>query len=214
MRRCPAVVVTASRHMNPRTNFSAATNYTTFASDYGDQYQVLARRGRQREHAHDGMGSSSRVARAPAAAFGTTARVTAKVPETLLVAGDLAADCVLSRHRAVVDADPRSGDLRRSRRSTCSCRRASSSSRARSALVATTRRRTGRPLPPTTSSPMPSRAFRSSTISSRSICWSPASCTATTCRQVDMRVGKILRFGRTRTLVGVDIYNLFNANPV
>ena len=28
-----------------------------------------------------------------------------------------------------------------------------------------------------------------------------------------MRVGKILRFGRTRTLVGVDIYNLFNANP-
>ena len=32
-------------------------------------------------------------------------------------------------------------------------------------------------------------------------------------RQVDMRVGKILRFGRTRTLVGVDIYNLFNANP-
>ena len=32
-------------------------------------------------------------------------------------------------------------------------------------------------------------------------------------RQVDMRVGKILRFGRTRTLVGVDVYNLFNANP-
>ena len=32
-------------------------------------------------------------------------------------------------------------------------------------------------------------------------------------RQVDMRIGKILRFGRTRTLVGVDIYNLFNANP-
>jgi hypothetical protein len=31
-------------------------------------------------------------------------------------------------------------------------------------------------------------------------------------RQVDMRVGKILRFGRTRTLVGVDIYNLFNSN--
>ena len=32
-------------------------------------------------------------------------------------------------------------------------------------------------------------------------------------RQVDLRVGKILRFGRTRTLVGVDVYNLFNANP-
>jgi hypothetical protein len=31
--------------------------------------------------------------------------------------------------------------------------------------------------------------------------------------QVDLRVGKILRFGRTRTLVGFDIYNLFNDNP-
>ena len=32
-------------------------------------------------------------------------------------------------------------------------------------------------------------------------------------RQVDLRVGKILRFGRTRTLVGIDVYNLLNANP-
>jgi hypothetical protein len=31
---------------------------------------------------------------------------------------------------------------------------------------------------------------------------------------VDMRVAKILRFGRTRTNVGFDIYNIFNANPV
>jgi hypothetical protein len=31
--------------------------------------------------------------------------------------------------------------------------------------------------------------------------------------EVDVRVAKILRFGRTRTNVGVDIYNLFNANP-
>jgi hypothetical protein len=31
--------------------------------------------------------------------------------------------------------------------------------------------------------------------------------------QVDLRVGKILRFGRTRTLVGFDLYNLFNVNP-
>jgi len=28
-----------------------------------------------------------------------------------------------------------------------------------------------------------------------------------------LRVGKILRFGRTRTLAAIDIYNLFNANP-
>jgi hypothetical protein len=31
--------------------------------------------------------------------------------------------------------------------------------------------------------------------------------------QVDLRVTKILRFGRTRTNVGFDLYNLFNANP-
>ena len=29
---------------------------------------------------------------------------------------------------------------------------------------------------------------------------------------VDMRFGKILRFGRTRTNVGIDLYNLFNGN--
>src|SRR5262249_4714841 len=30
--------------------------------------------------------------------------------------------------------------------------------------------------------------------------------------QVDMRVAKLLKFGRTRTNVGIDIYNLFNSN--
>ena len=32
--------------------------------------------------------------------------------------------------------------------------------------------------------------------------------------QVDMRVGKILRLGRTKTSINLDIYNLFNANTV
>ena len=31
--------------------------------------------------------------------------------------------------------------------------------------------------------------------------------------EVDLRVAKIIRFGCTRTNVGVDIYNLLNANP-
>jgi len=31
--------------------------------------------------------------------------------------------------------------------------------------------------------------------------------------EVDFRIAKLLRFGRTRTNVGVDIYSLFNANP-
>ena len=30
---------------------------------------------------------------------------------------------------------------------------------------------------------------------------------------VDLRIAKIFRYGRTRTQVGVDVYNLFNANP-
>jgi hypothetical protein len=31
--------------------------------------------------------------------------------------------------------------------------------------------------------------------------------------QVDLRAAKIIRVGRTRSLVGIDLYNLFNANP-
>ena len=32
--------------------------------------------------------------------------------------------------------------------------------------------------------------------------------------QLDLRLGKVLRFGRTRTKVNLDINNVFNANPV
>jgi len=32
--------------------------------------------------------------------------------------------------------------------------------------------------------------------------------------EIDLRVAKILRFGRTRTNVGFDIYNILNANPI
>jgi hypothetical protein len=32
--------------------------------------------------------------------------------------------------------------------------------------------------------------------------------------QVDLRLSKILRFGRTRTNVGVDIFNIFNTNAI
>jgi hypothetical protein len=32
--------------------------------------------------------------------------------------------------------------------------------------------------------------------------------------QVDFRVGKVIRFGRARTSLNLDVYNLFNANTV
>jgi hypothetical protein len=32
--------------------------------------------------------------------------------------------------------------------------------------------------------------------------------------EIDMRFAKIVRLGRTRTNVGVDVYNILNANPV
>ncbi len=32
--------------------------------------------------------------------------------------------------------------------------------------------------------------------------------------QVDLRIGKVLRYGRTRTLANIDLYNLFNASTV
>jgi hypothetical protein len=30
--------------------------------------------------------------------------------------------------------------------------------------------------------------------------------------QLDFRIGKVLRFGRTKTALNVDLYNVFNAN--
>ena len=32
--------------------------------------------------------------------------------------------------------------------------------------------------------------------------------------EIDLRIAKVLRFGRTRTTAGVDIYNLINSNAV
>jgi hypothetical protein len=32
--------------------------------------------------------------------------------------------------------------------------------------------------------------------------------------QLDIRVGKVLRYGRTRSVLSVDLFNALNANPV
>ena len=98
---------------NPRTNFSAATNYTTFTSDYGDQYQVLARRGRERELApeerpgHPGRHEHGARRSRQLRDHGKGSRVTPHRRPRRLAAGSL-----LSRDGAVADADPRPGELR------------------------------------------------------------------------------------------------------
>jgi hypothetical protein len=37
---------------------------------------------------------------------------------------------------------------------------------------------------------------------------------ATRVTEIDLRIAKVLRFGRTRTTAGVDIYNLINSNAI
>ena len=72
--------------LNPRTNFSAATNYTTFASDYGDMSQYW--------HGVD-VNVNARLANGFVVQGGTSTgrgvrdncEITAQVPELLLVAG-------------------------------------------------------------------------------------------------------------------------------
>ena len=98
---------------NPRTNFSAATNYTTFASDYGDQSQVLARRGHQRE-----LATAERPGRPGRHQHGPwhqgQLRGHREGPRVAPRPRRLAAALVLPRRRTVADADPRPGDLRHS----------------------------------------------------------------------------------------------------
>ena len=42
----------------------------------------------------------------------------------------------------------------------------------------------------------------------------PATLWGARTNNIDLRIGKILRFGTTRTQVGVDIFNLLNADTV
>ena len=42
----------------------------------------------------------------------------------------------------------------------------------------------------------------------------PATLWGARTKNIDMRIAKILRYGNTRTQVGVDIYNLLNADTV
>ena len=107
---------------------------------------------------------------------------------------------------------PRSGDSRRTRfRGSTSWSAARGQSRPR----VTSRRTSWRTTP--TSLPILERCHSADPSrvvppTSPSTCWSRRRSIRSNRNNIDLRVSKILRFGRTRTQVGFDIYNLLNAD--
>ena len=198
---------------NPRTNFSAATNYTTFASDYGDQYQYW--------HGVD-VNVNTRLRNGLVVQGGTSTgrgirdncEITAKVPEALLTGVPAtwqpASSCHvtepwLTQIRGLATYVVPKVDVQLSasfqfKPGTLGLGGNDSASNGTSvaANYVVTNAVAGTPL-----------LNNQQTVN----LLEPGQLYGDYVRQVDMRVGKILRFGRTRTLVGVDIYNLFNANP-
>jgi hypothetical protein len=197
---------------NPRTNFSAATNYTTFASDYGDQYQYW--------HGVD-VNVNARMTNGLVIQGGTSTgrgvrdncEITAKVPEALLsglppawqqVSACHVAEPWLTQIRGLATYVVPRIDVQLSasfqfKPGTLGLGGNDSASNGNSvnANYVVTNAIAGIPL-----------LNNQQTVN----LLQPGELYGDYVRQVDMRVGKILRFGRTRTLVGVDIYNLFNSN--
>jgi hypothetical protein len=197
---------------NPRTNFSAATNYTTFASDYGDQYQYW--------HGVD-VNVNARLTNGLVVQGGTSTgrgvrdncEITAKVPEALLsgipatwqqIASCHVAEPWLTQIRGLATYVVPRIDVQLSasfqfKPGTLGLGGNDSASNGNSvnANYVVTNAIAGIPL----------------LNNQQSVnLLQPGELYGDYVRQVDMRIGKILRFGRTRTLVGVDIYNLFNSN--
>ena len=197
--------------LNPRTNFSAATNYTTFASDYGDQYQYW--------HGVD-VNVNARLANGFVVQGGTSTgrgvrdncEITAKVPETLLVAGTWqqlsschVAEPWLTQIRGlatyvVPKVDVQLAASFQFKPGTLGLGGNDSASNGNSvaANYVVTNAIAGIPL-------LNNQQSVNLLL--------PGELYGDYIRQVDLRAGKILRFGRTRTLVAIDVYNLFNANP-
>jgi hypothetical protein len=200
---------------NPRTNFSLADNYTTFASDYGDQYQYW--------HGVD-VNVNARLTNGLVVQGGTSTgrgvrdncEITAKVPESLLTAPGPTQrwEQISSCHVAepwqtqirglatyvVPKIDVQLAASFQFKPGTLGLGGNDSASNGNSvqARYVVTNAVAGIPLlnnQQTVNLLLPGELFGDYV------------------RQVDLRVGKVLRFGRTRTLVGVDVYNLFNANP-
>jgi hypothetical protein len=197
--------------LNPRTNFSAATNYTTFASDYGDQYQywhgvdvnVNARLGNG--FVVQGGTSTGRGVR-------DNCEIIAKVPESLFALGtwQQAASCHVAEPwltqirglatYVVPKIDVQVAASFQFKPGTLGLGGNDSASNGNSvaANYVVTSATAGIPI-------LNNQQTLNLLV--------PGQLYGDYIRQVDLRAGKIVRFGRTRTLVAIDVYNLFNVNP-
>jgi hypothetical protein len=199
---------------NPRTNFSAATNYTTFASDYGDQYQYW--------HGVD-VNVNARLTNGFVVQGGTSTgrgvrdncEVTAKVPEALLtlpgptqrweqISSCHVAEPWLTQIRGlatyvVPKIDVQLAASFQFKPGTLGLGGNDSASNGNSiqARYVVTSAVAGTPL-----------LNNQQTVN----LLLPGELYGDYIRQVDLRAGKILRFGRTRTLIAMDVYNLTNSN--
>jgi hypothetical protein len=196
---------------NPRTNFSSATNYTTFASDYGDQYQYW--------HGVD-VNVNSRLRNGLVVQGGTsTGRgirdncdIVAKVPEVLLSLGtwQQASACHVTEPwltqirglatYVVPKLDVQLAASFQFKPGTLGIGGNDSATNGQSlaANYVVTSATAGIPL-------LNNQQSVNLLV--------PGQLYGDYVRQVDLRAGKIVRFGHTRSLVAVDVYNLFNANP-
>jgi hypothetical protein len=201
--------------LNPRMNFSAANNYTTFASDYGEMYQYW--------HGFD-VNVNARMRNGLLIQGGTSTgrgvrdncEITAKVPELLLAAPPAAPvwsqpgachvdEPWLTQVRGLATYTIPRADVQLSgsfqfKPGTLGIggNDAATNGQSLNANYVVTSGVAGIPLlnnQQTVNLLVPGEKYGE---------W---------VNQVDVRVGKIFRFGRTRTLVAIDMYNLLNSNP-
>jgi hypothetical protein len=201
--------------VDPVRIFSAATNYTTFASDYGDMSQYW--------HGVD-FNINARMRNGLIAQGGTSTgrgvrdqcEITAKVPEILFAAGtwQQASSCKvvepwLTQVRGLVAYTVPKIDVQLSasfqlKPGTLGIGgndSATNGSSVAANYVVTS----------ATAAPSLGRNLTSGQNTVNLLV--PGEVYGDRVNQVDLRFGKNLRFGRTRTLVAMDVYNLLNANP-
>jgi len=196
--------------LNPRTNFSSAGNYTTFASDYGDMYQYW--------HGVD-VNVNARMANGVVVQGGTSTgrgvrdncEVTARVPELLLVAAVWQPTTAcrvtepwLTQVRGLATYTVPKIDVQLSasfqfKPGTLGLGGNDAASNGNSVAANYT----------------VTNAIAGITLlnNQQSVnLLEPGQQYGDYIRQIDMRLGKIIRFGRTRSLVAIDVYNLTNEN--